>query len=331
MKFIFNFLSFIILGGSLSLVNAQANNDIVPGKLIEMGGYKLHALVEGNQADGPTIVFFHGAGDIALIWNLVLPKVGSFATALAIDQNGEGWSEHGHGMALNQQVYDSYQVLKKGGFPAPYILVGHSLGGIIAQLFAVEYSDEIKAVVLVDATHPDVVLKIYNPEKKKLEWKKMRLTADQSIPLIIKDSINKPKEISSFQPRRDFGEMLKKFSERDQNYFHWIYNERPWTYVKGQTNTYEAEIFQEMYTHKEKYNLGDIPLVVITGGDKEPKQGDENWTAEQLQKHSEFLQKDLLNLSTQSERIIARKSGHHIHIDEPEIIIEVLKKLVNNK
>jgi len=309
---------------------SQTKNYPPPGELVDIGGFKLHLLTEGKSNVGPTVVFFHGAGDIALHWNLVLPKVGKFATAIAVDHAGEGWSDHGHGLALNQQAYDTYRALKKGGFKAPYIVVGHSLGGITANLFAAKYSEQVAGVVMVDATHPDVVLKIYNKETKKMEWKRMRLNADQPIKKVIMTPLSEPKETKSFQARKDFGDMLDKFSDEDKSHFNWIYNERKWTYVKGQSNTFEAEIMQDMYANKEKYSLGNIPLVVISGGNKDTPDGDENWTSEQLVKHSKKLQKELLNLSTNNKHIIAKKSGHNIHIDEPEIIVKAIKKMARN-
>lgn len=322
------FYLYLLLFSSISAL-AQSASFAPPGQLIDNGGYKMHLLIEGKHTNGPTVVFFHGAGDIALNWNLVLPEVGKFATAVAIDQNGEGWSEHGHGMSLNQQVYDSHKVLRNANLKPPYILVGHSLGGIIANLFAVAYKDETAGVVMVDATHPDVVLKIYNKESKKMEWKKMRLTSDDSIPPVITTPLSTPKEVSTFQPHKDFGNMLDKFSKEDRERFQWIYNQRPWSYVKGQGNTYEAEILQKMYENYEDYSLSNLPLIVITGGAKELKEGDENWSSEDLMKHSISLQENLLTLSSNSEQIIAKNSGHHIHIDEPEVVVAAIRKLMN--
>ena len=307
--------------------NSQSNFT-APGKTFDVKGHNMHVIIEGENQKGPTVVFFHGAGDIALNWNLVLPKVGKFAKAVAIDHAGEGWSEHGHGMALNQQVFDSHEVLREAGLKPPYIVVGHSLGGILANMFATEYKDEIAGIVLVDATHPDVTLKIYNKEIKKMEWKKMRFNSKGSIPPITKTPLIAPKETASFQPRKDFGDMLNKFSEKDQKLFNWIYNERPWTYVKGQGKTYEAEIFQEMFLNREKYHLGNIPLIVITGGKKDVPEGDNNWTTKQLIEHSKSLQKDFLNLSNNSKQIFAKNSGHQIHIDEPEIVSEAIRKII---
>ena len=314
----------------LSTLNAssQIKNYPPPGKLVDVNGYKMHLIVKGEDKKGPTVVFFHGAGDIALNWNLVLPKVGKFAKAVAIDFAGEGWSEHGHGLALNQQVYDTYQALKNAKLNGPYILVGHSLGGIHANLFASKYKEEVLGVVMVDATHPDVVLKIFNRETKKMERKKMRLTANSPIRKVVKTHIYEPKETKSFQGKKDFGNRLDKFSTDDKKLFNWIYNERKWTYVPGESNTYEAEIFQEMFLNKQKYHLGDIPLIVISGGNKSIPEGDKNWSSKQLVEHREFLQKDLLKLSSNNKQIIAKKSGHNIHIDEPKLVAKAIKKMV---
>jgi hypothetical protein len=64
-----------------------------------------------------------------------LPSVREFAAAVAIDQNGEGWSEHGHGMSLNQQVYNSREVLRKANLKPPYILVGSFTWGYYCKSF----------------------------------------------------------------------------------------------------------------------------------------------------------------------------------------------------
>ncbi|WP_420387832.1 alpha/beta hydrolase [Roseivirga sp.] len=320
-----HFLLTLLLSGQLV---AQSNIQIPPGKMVEMGGYKMHYLETGESKNGPTVIFFHGAGDIALHWNLVLPLVAEFAHSIAIDQNGEGWSEHGHGNSLKQQVYDSHQMLKEAGISGPYIVVGHSLGGILAHQFAVQYKRETAGLIFVDATHPDVVLKIFNRESETMEWKQMRLNAKREVPEVSTGSINSEREIASFKAQRDFGDQLEKFSQEDQQRFNWIYNERPWTYIKGQSSTYEAEIFQEMYEHYDQYDLGDLPLVVITGVKKKKPEGDENWSGKALRHHSRQLQKDFLKLSTNSQQIIAKKSGHSIHIDQPELIASVIKDML---
>jgi pimeloyl-ACP methyl ester carboxylesterase len=59
---------------------------------------------------------------------------------------------------FDQDIYELHTLLQKAGVKPPYILVGHSLGGIIARLFEKKYPDEVKGLVLVDATSEDATL-----------------------------------------------------------------------------------------------------------------------------------------------------------------------------
>ncbi len=309
-----------LIGQNLFAQTPQA----APGKLVEVNGYKLHLLTEGES--GPPIVMFHGAGDIGLIWNLVLPEVGKFAQAIAVDQAGEGWSEHGHAIHMWQQAYDTHTALQNAGIKGPYILVGHSLGGLLTRVYAHMFPDEVAGVVMVDATHPDVVLRIY--QQGKPAWKRMRETSKgRDIPAVIRSRLSEQPKLETFQARRDFGDLLDKFSQSDQKRFQWIYNERPFSYVKGRSS-YEAETMQLIYEKSEEYAFGDKPLVVISKGIWTKKEGDEGWSNESLKAESERLQGELLGLSTQSRHVIAKESGHQVHIDEPELVVEVIRQLV---
>ncbi len=317
---------------TLTILSGSAQESYPPpGRLVDVNGYKLHLIHQGEG--GPPVIMFHGAGDIALIWKLVIPKVAKFTTAVAVDQAGEGWSEHGHSIHMRQQAYDTYTALQNAGIKGPYILVGHSLGGILTRVFANAYPGEVAGVVLVDATHPDVVLKFYKEGQGK--WQRMRLRAsEETVPDPITSRLLHFPETKSFQPKRDFGDLLKDFSEEDRERFDWFYNHRPYTYVPGR-KSYEAETMKSIYENEAAYNFGETPLVVISGGNKPDKEGDDNWTTEALKEHSEQLQKELLKLSNDSRQIVARKSGHQVHIDQPKLVAKAIKsvyrKLKNRK
>lgn len=296
-----------------------------PGKLIDVNGYKLHLIIEG-QGKTP-VVMFHGAGDIGLIWNLVLPEVAKFSTAVAVDQTGEGWSDHGPAIHMWQQAYDTREALHSAGIEGPYILVGHSLGGQLVRIFAQMYPDEVAGVVLVDTTHPDVVLSFYNSGQPY--WGKMRLSSEhRPIPEVVKNPMSLDFEVSNAQSKRNFGDQLINFSRRDQELFDWIYNIRPLSYVKGRSS-FEAETMEILYDQEMKFSFGDKPLIVISKGIWKDKKGDDNWSNEQLKEHSIQLQKDLLKLSSNSKQIIAEKSGHYIHLDEPELVVQAIKEIIN--
>jgi len=307
-------------------LNIQAQTLPPPGKLIEVNGYNLHLISEGSG--GPTVVLFHGAGDIALIWNLVLPELGEHTRAVAVDQAGEGWSDHGHAIHMWQQAYDTHTALQKAGIPGPYILVGHSLGGLLTRVYTKLYPDEVVGIVLVDATHPDVVLKIY--EDGQPSWKRMRQTSrGRAIPAIDRSRLAQKPELSSFQPRRDFGDQLAKFSESDKKRFDWFYNQRPFSYVKGRSS-FEAETMQLIHENSPEYSFGERPLTVLSKGVWTPKEGDSNWNNEALRKESVRLQKDLLKLSKNSRQVIAHGSGHQIHIDDPALVVAVIVEMIES-
>lgn len=308
------------------LINSLSAQEPVspPGELVEVNGYKLHLINEGDG--GPPVVMFHGAGDIGLIGNLVLPEVGKFSQAVAVDQAGEGWSQHGHAIHMWQQAYDAHTALAQVGIKGPYVLVGHSLGGLLTRVYTHMYPDEVAGVVLVDATHPDVVLKVY--KQGKPAWRRMReTTRGREIPPVVKTRLTSQPDLESFQAKRDFGDMLNKFSLQDRQRFDWIYNERPFTYVKGRSS-YEAETMQLISAKSENYAFGDKPLVVISKGIWTDKEGDEQWTNEALKAESVKLQKELLLLSTNSRQVIAENSGHQVHLDQPELVVESIRQMV---
>lgn len=104
----------------------------------------------------PTVVFEAGAGDGLETWTEVFPEVTKFTTAIAYSRRGYGWGVP----ALSQRdgatvVAELRLLLAAQKLPPPYVLVGHSLGGLYVQLFAKLYPAEVAGVVLVDPTPPD--------------------------------------------------------------------------------------------------------------------------------------------------------------------------------
>src|SRR5437764_11156611 len=118
------------------------------GKLIDIGGFRLHIDVRGKGS--PTVVLIAGSQAFSMDWALVLPQIAKFTRVCSYDRPGLAWSDAGPMPgSFDQDVYELHTLLIKAGIPPPYVLVGHSIGGIIARWFERKYPNEVKGMVLV--------------------------------------------------------------------------------------------------------------------------------------------------------------------------------------
>lgn len=128
--------------------------DPPPGHLVDVGGYKLHLFCLGEGA--PTVILDAGQPLGTPSWAWIQPEVAKSNRVCAYDRAGLGWSDAGPAPRDGQQMaYELHTLLQNAGAPSPYVLVGHSFGGLITHLFAVEYANEVAGVVWIEALHPD--------------------------------------------------------------------------------------------------------------------------------------------------------------------------------
>jgi pimeloyl-ACP methyl ester carboxylesterase len=107
---------------------------------------------------GPTVVFESGLTDLS-IWAAVRPAVAAFTSTIAYSHAGIGGSGPAPATRGAQQIAaELHALLRTLGAPPPYILVGHSMGGLYARAFAMQYPTEIAGLVLVDGTHERQVI-----------------------------------------------------------------------------------------------------------------------------------------------------------------------------
>jgi pimeloyl-ACP methyl ester carboxylesterase/bifunctional DNase/RNase len=124
------------------------------GRLIDVGGYRLSAHVKGSGS--PIVVLEAPFGTGHEIWSKIRDDIAEFTTVCCYDRAGLGWSDSAPGSRTFQDsVKDVHALLQGFALPAPYVLVGHSIGGSLALLFADAYAAEMAGVVLVDSSHPD--------------------------------------------------------------------------------------------------------------------------------------------------------------------------------
>lgn len=125
-----------------------------PGRLVEVGGCRLHVNPAGKGR--PTVVLESGLGGMSAGWGWIQPAVAQFSRVIAYDRAGLGWSEADHGPVSALATARRLMLLLRAcGAEPPYILVGHSMGGLFIRVFADLFPHEVGGMVLVDAAHPD--------------------------------------------------------------------------------------------------------------------------------------------------------------------------------
>ena len=150
-------LAFASISGGYQTVRAAADAkaSAMPGQLIDVDGHRLHLSCTGSGR--PTVVLEPGAGGTSSDLRWVTPAVARDTRVCVYDRAGRGWSEPAATpQDATQIATDLHTLLHRGHVPGPYVLAGHSFGGLYVLTFAARYPDEVAGMVLVDSTAPAV-------------------------------------------------------------------------------------------------------------------------------------------------------------------------------
>jgi pimeloyl-ACP methyl ester carboxylesterase len=152
---VFAALIFAAVGGGYETwrESADATAYPMPGELIDIGGHRLHLKCTG--AGSPTVVLEPGGGLMSSSLGWVAPAVAAHTQMCVYDRAGRGWSEPADTAQDAALIAtDLHTLLDRAGIPGPYVLAGHSFGGIYVMTFAARYPDKVAGMVLVDSTAP---------------------------------------------------------------------------------------------------------------------------------------------------------------------------------
>jgi pimeloyl-ACP methyl ester carboxylesterase len=139
----------MIVAALLQTMVAQTSSESrfpPPGKLVDVGGYRVHLNCTG---EGNPTVMIVGAG-YSFDWSLVQPEVAKFTRVCTYDPSGSVWSDPGPTPSCQGRVEEIHTMLHNAGITSPLILVGHSVGAAFARLYAARYPLEVKGMVIGD-------------------------------------------------------------------------------------------------------------------------------------------------------------------------------------
>lgn len=295
-----------------------------PGQMVDVGGYLLHINCQGSsQPDAPTIVLEAGAGEFSLTWDQVQRQAAEFARVCSYDRAGLGWSERGPNPRTAPYVIDEFDtLLTAAGIEPPYVLVGHSMGGLYARFYAHEHPDRVMGMVLVDSGHEETNQRL--PERLVRAEKQLRqmLRIPQvlsAIGLLAQDPGGLP---GDFLPPQAPG------------------TEEAYNAIMAMSPQYFSTLIEEHTAVEESYaavrslpdrSLGDLPLIVISAGQSTPAEEAFTTAAEQalvIDVRAQ-LQAELVSLSSNSRQVIAKDAGHYVHLDRPDLVIDAIRDVLD--
>jgi pimeloyl-ACP methyl ester carboxylesterase len=293
-------LSFFLLGGSFArpaLAHSAVDEPPAPGTYIWVGDHRLHLVCRGSGS--PTVVFDSGLGGSSLDWTLVQPAVASFTRACSYDRAGYAWSDPGPLPRDSENIVrDLEQLLGNGSVAAPYVLVGHSFGGLIVQHFARQNPQRVAGMVLVDATHEDQFRRLRELVIPSGNARRAFLVSGDA--MYVPDGL--PEDIRL---------LANGFSSRAQSII----------VVRS-----ELSFLHNGTRPAATGDLPDVPLVVISHRmitpAASPREGkwEEMWMEMQL---------DLVARTQRSKHVIAGTGDHYVHIREPGIVIDAVRDIVD--
>ncbi len=287
-----------------------------PGKLVDIGGRKIQLDCRGSGS--PTVVLIHGLdGGGALSWSAVHDSIARTTRTCAYSRAGIMWSDPTPAFTPVGVVEDLHAALTAGGERAPFVLVGHSLGGPINLLFTKRYGDEVAGLVMVDATHPEQFIRFKqigisteNIAVRALEvagalsWTGVvRLLTGQGKPMP-NQPLDAARAQSAWAPRAIRGAITEMHA------LHAILAE-----AAGARN------------------LGDRPLVVLTA--MKPMSAGERRTAGITEEQAQAQKKMWLEMhqeetrwSTAGRQVVLPDASHYIQFDRPDVVIAAVADVV---
>jgi pimeloyl-ACP methyl ester carboxylesterase len=256
-----------------------------PGVLVDVGGHRMHIACIGEGS--PTVVLDAALGNMSAHWALVQQETARTTRVCAYDRAGLGWSEPGPEPRDAEHITSElHTLLRNADIPGPYVMVGHSFGGLYTQLYAARYADQVAGVVLVESSHPQQFTRLPGGQQNYEQTRRLYTVA----PFLAWLGLVRLLNLSPPPP----GLRAEQRAQIDA----WAGSTRHITTT--------AEEFQAaphtMAQAGAADDLGNLPLAVVSAGEQSP-----DWLA---------LQNELAALSTNSSHRVVDGATHTSVVDD---------------
>ena len=270
-----------------------------PGRLIDVGGRRLHILCKGAAA-GPTVIFEAGLSQYTAntTYGTAQDAIAPFARVCTYDRAGLGWSDPApQGWTQAGMAADLHALLAAAGEPRPYVIVAHSMGGLVARTYIRTFRNDVAGLILLDATSDEDFEELAAGRAVIMPQLDAAIGSSRpGIPVVGMPAGTSPEVVMAFTPE----------------------------ILRGVKTEFEAldRLPAEMKRPGGFGDLGDLPLIVVRRGKTEqpPSEAD---------LRHQRVQENLAKLSKKSTLIVAQNSGHTIPLDEPGAVTDAVRRMLD--
>jgi pimeloyl-ACP methyl ester carboxylesterase len=290
-----------------------------PGQRIDIGGYALHIQCSGQGS--PTVILESGLGSDSLTWANVQPAIAAQTRVCAYDRAGYGWSDPSpHPRSAEVAVGELHTLLDRAGIAPPYILVGHSLGGVYVKLYAWRYPSELAGLVLVDPSDERDISELPLADREHYQTTIDDTAAQMGgVKLLINSGLPAlwPTMLGANPQLPGAANAAATALQASDS-------------TALQTSVDELLGLEASFAEVQAASitaLGDLPLVLLLAGQPEDAAGAPALAGSDLAAAEERQRQRtarLVGLSPQGRVEIVADSGHHIQWDRPERVIAAI-------
>ncbi len=294
------------------------------GRWVTIGrGCRLYLLEQGSG--GPTVIFEAGIGATNLNWRHIQKTVSRFTGTASYDRSGLGFSSRCRTARTPGNIaVELHDLLKRAEIKPPYILVGHSFGGLVMRRFALLYPDEVSGVVLVDPMRCEEWPPLDPSKQPQIDLGRRLIRYAQPIAfcgltrLAVTSLFHRSKRLNGDLDgatvsggRHVIGRITSEVGKMPREVWpvvaaHWS---RPGFYAGMRSHI--DSIPDTVMEMQEAEPIREIPVLVLTPGKSTP-----------------LSEEYLCRIGDNVQQVIAPASEHWIHLDEPELVIGSIRAMV---
>jgi pimeloyl-ACP methyl ester carboxylesterase len=296
-----------------------------PGRLVDIGNCQLHLNRQGKGE--PTVVLEAGIAGSSLGWALVQKKIATFTTVCSYDRAGLGWSE---GCVLprtaNRLASELHALLDGAEVEGPFILVGHSFGGLLIRVYAHLYPEQVAGLVLVDPVSLDGWAASTAGERKRLETgarlsRRGAMLAHfgvvrASLTALVSGGRHFPQFVARTTAKRASGTMERLVGEVKK------LPEEVWPVIRSHWSRPQSFLAMASYLESLPGNAEtalsmtlppQTPIIVLSAGTA---------TASELKERDSWVEQ-----SQAGRHIRVEGAGHWLQLDQPDLVVEAVREL----